>query len=243
MKKHVAWHIVRACLLPAVLFSSRALADCAQDFARDNAYKPHAGAHRMHERKLPLSLLDGQWVPTLKQEIINTISEVVPPNATRITSDGLFGPIGLVVIGDRGWIRANGDAAWEPLNAAESKEILDGAFTSYLSFNRMSDLSCTRAEHNGRPARVYHYKMPSELQIGSHSEITAYFDDQTGLPVHVEVEDGNPRQRAKSTVSIAFDSAIAIQPPETAGQTPRAGNADPSGRRKSLYKHPPGEAL
>ena len=44
MKKHVAWHIVRACLLPAVLFSSRALADCAQDFARDNAYKPHAGA-------------------------------------------------------------------------------------------------------------------------------------------------------------------------------------------------------
>ena len=44
MKKHVAWHIVRACLLPAVLFSSRALADCAQDFARDNAYMPHAGA-------------------------------------------------------------------------------------------------------------------------------------------------------------------------------------------------------
>ena len=86
----------------------------------------------------------------------------------------------------------------------------------------MSDLSCTRAEHNGRPARVYHYKMPSEQQIGGHSEITAYFDDQTGLPVHVEVEDGNPRQRAKSTVSIAFDSAIAIQPPETAGQTPRA---------------------
>ena len=119
------------CLLPAAMLSSRALADCAQDFARDNAYKPHAGAYCIHERKLPLSLLNGEWVPTLKQETVNTIFEVVPPDAARLNSDAVFGPVGLVVIGDQGWIHANSDVAWEPLNTTESKQMLDDVFKSY----------------------------------------------------------------------------------------------------------------
>lgn len=189
MKSNWTGNLARFCLVSALLFSSSARADCVDDFARDNAFKPEAGAVRVHERKLPMSLLDdGRWVPTLKQETVNTVSELVPPNAVRVTSDALYGMVGLVVLGDKGWIQDGRDGPWETLDAAESQEVVTGAFKTYLTTDGMSDVTCSKQERDGKPARVYRYKTPGDGFSSSVNTATAYFDEATGLLMGVDIE-------------------------------------------------------
>lgn len=213
MKKNVVWHIVRLCLLPAVVFSPGALADCMNDFERDNAYKPSAGAYRMHERQLPLTLLNGEWLPSFKQETINLIYEVVPPNAVRIISDAPFGKVGVIVINDKGWVRTGKDKAWEPLDAASSKDAIDKALTSYLNSDDLRGMTCSKEERDGRSMRVYRYNVPNPVFSILREAVTAYFDDRTGLFVNAEIEGGTERQKTITTLGIAFDNTIKIQPP------------------------------
>lgn len=215
MKKNTAGHLASLCLASALLSSSGARADCAGDFARDNAFKPEVGAVRILERKLPMSLLDdGRWVPTLKQETVNTVSELVPPNAVRISSDALIGMVGLVVLGDKGWIQDGRDSPWEALDAAQSKEVAAGAFKTYLNTEGMSDLTCSKQERDGKPVRVYRYKTPGDGFSSSISTATAYFDGETGLLLGADIEGSLKKSKVTQTLTVTFDGAIRIQPPE-----------------------------
>ena len=82
----------------------------------------------------------------------------------------------------------------------------------------MSDLSCAKEERNGQPIRVYRYQLPSVWLPGTRNEMTAYVDDQTGLPMHLDIEGGTSRQKTKTTISIALDSTITIRhPPRNPG--------------------------
>jgi hypothetical protein len=215
MKKNRTGHLARLCMVSALLCASGARADCAGDFARDNAFKPEAGAVRMHERKLPMSLLDdGRWVPTLRQETVNTVSELVPPNAVRVTSDALYGMVGLVVLGDKGWIQDGRDGPWETLDAAESHDVAAGAFKTYLTTDGMSDLTCSKQERDGKPVRVYRYQIPGDGFSSSVNTATAYFDDATGLLVGVDIEGSLKKSKVTQTLTITFDDTIKIQPPD-----------------------------
>lgn len=215
MKTSIALHWAYLCALSFLISTSVANADCETDFARDNVFKLQAGAVRLHERKQPLSLLeDGRWAPILTHETVTTVSEFVPPDAVRVTSDAVYGVVGLVVIGDSGWIKEGRDGSWQPLDAGQSRKVLTTAFKSYLSLEGITDLTCSKQQRDGKPARVYRLQAPGDGISSRVKTTTVYFDEKSGLLLHAKIEGGLGKSKISQTITVTFDPAIKIAPPE-----------------------------
>lgn len=193
-----------------VLAASRfAHADCAADFAADNAIKPEAGAFRVVSVVQTTTEMGGKTYPMAGGR---TVVEWAPPSSLRLRNEMPFDKSEVVIAdGKKGWARGE-EGPWKPLAAGKVRDIVSGPGAQrYLTAENQQNLACLgESRVEGRNVRSYRY---TTGEAALPVQVTAHFDAKTGLPHSGATDNRIGKTQSHTVMTFEFDRSIAIAPP------------------------------
>lgn len=192
----------------ALIATRLASADCATDFAADNAVKPGAGAFRVTSFVRTTTEMGGKQYPMGDGR---TIVEVVPPASLYLRNELPMDTSEVAIVdGKEGWRREDGE--WSPLDPAQVRSLAtDPDLRRYFAATNLRDLACLgESAEEGRTVRTYRYTFgDTTLPV----QVTAHFDAKTGLPNSGATDNRIGKTQSHTVMTFEFDGSIAIARP------------------------------
>lgn len=187
-----------------------ARADCAAEFADINRVSAMAGSYEIATTIsiTPPKTMDqsGQTAQSMH------VMQVLPPLSFRVRTRSAE----IVVIGDdRGWI--NGGGPWVEVSKEKLADLLEEApFSGYFVTKDQRDLACQGVQNvDGKSYLTFVYAAVVNVRTKSPqtTQITAYFDPATRLPVGGQTLVEILGARIQAEMIYKFDPSIRIEPP------------------------------
>jgi len=146
---------------------------------------------------------------------INLTGEMIPPDKLRTTTKTAGFETETIAIGDKAWIKRDGQWGVAPVSGKVALGAAFPALTAEQLGGTISDAKAAGAETvNGEQARVYTYTSTTDLG-GSKvvSTVKLWVSVKSGLPIKQEIAGEAAGVKSNTVQTVEYDKTITIAPP------------------------------
>ena len=153
---------------------------------------------------------------TSEDGITNLTGELIPPDTMHLTMKGADFEMENVSIGDKSWIKQNGQWKVSQVSGGVAAQAIFAEATTEKLNSSISDATAVGTEAvNGEPARVYTYTSTADVGEAGKviSAVKLWVSAKSGLPVKVEIAGEAMGVKSTSVQTIEYDPTISVVPP------------------------------